>query len=168
MFKHVELPTNALKEVHPGTQCEDLYFRFLEIEKSYVFDEIIVNVGTNHLRDSSWYDDDIVYEIRNLLEFLVNRTPPKTTVTFAQMLPKRGRHNKFSYIERINYIHNELDSLLEPMGIDIINYSDLGNIIGINIFDIICWDGTHLNRYGVKMVSWYLNQHLGWTSCSYS
>ena len=168
-MKHVDVHGKTLKEVIPGARCDELFWRFLELNEKYIFEEVIVSVGTNYLRHSDFYDIEIAQEIVNLMTAIKAQAPSSTKFTYAQILPKRGRFNKLCYMDRINFINGQIDLLLESHEIDFINYTDLGNIINVterNVFDIISRDGTHLNRYGVKMVSWYLNEHLGWT-CSY-
>ena len=168
MMRHVAIDgPSVMKEVIPGAQCDQLFLKFLELEEKYVFRDIVVCVGTNYLSDTSWYTEEIAYEICNFLTALNNRTPTSTKVTFAQILPKRGKYNAKHYLGKINEINGTVDEMLQQEEIGFLDYNSYGDIIPINCFDIICRDGTHLNRYGVQMVGWYINYHLKITNRQY-
>ena len=167
MMRHVDIVGNVVKEILPGAQCDQLFHKFLELEAKYVFKDIIVSVGTNYVTDTSWYACEIPQEIANFLTAINERTPETTKVTFCQILPKRGKFNKRHHMDKINYLNESIDDLLSPFDINFINYEDYGDIIPIDCFSIICRDGTHLNRYGVQLVGWYINQHLKITNRQY-
>jgi len=162
MMRHVDVMEDTMKVFLPGAQCEEIYWRFMELNEDYVFSEIIVSVGTNMIKDSSWYMEEVAIEIQNLLTAMNNLTPEFTRVTYAQVLPIRGgERDKYGYIERINYLNSELDDFTRQANMGFINYQEHGTIFSDKyIFNIICQDGTHLNRHGIKLVSWYIKRHL--------
>ena len=167
MMKHVDMP-NTMKEVIPGAGCDELFWRFLELNEKYTFSDIFICVGTNYLSDRFWTNDEIAHEIKNFLVALNAITPSTTRLTYLQILPKRGRYIKNIYLPRINYINRFIDDWFLDSEVDFVNFHDLGNIFNsLNVFNIICWDGTHLNYYGAKMVGEYIIKQLQY-DCMYS
>ena len=100
MMKHVSVYPDTVKEILPGACCDELFHRFLELNKKNAYQNIVFSVGTNYLQERYWSNDDIAYEIGQFLVGLNNLTPETTTITFAQILPKCGWLRERNYISQ--------------------------------------------------------------------
>jgi hypothetical protein len=134
MMRHVSVYPDTVKEILPGACCDELFHCFRELNETNTYQNIVVSVGTNYLQERYWSNDDIACEIGQFLVGLNNLTPETTTITFAQILPKRGRLIKKLYLSRINHINHELDAFTNTVdGIDFINYHDHGPMLIANV-----------------------------------
>ena len=130
----------------------------LDLNEDYVYDQIIVHVGTNYLKDNFKFDqENIAFEIANFLNAL-RAISPVSKITFSRILPKRSDEgdDEFEFMDAIDYINYRLLELAE--GIEHIYYDQL--VMYRYLFSIICGDGLHLNRFGVKLVSGIIQNHL--------
>lgn len=157
MFKYVDVPSSCDKIVISGATCDELFFKFLDLNKDYFYDQIIVHVGVNYLKyNYNQHKEDIAYEIANFLN-AIRDIAPSTKITFSRILPKRHDDGEeFAYMNAIDYINFKLHELAP--GIDHIFYDQL--VRDRYLFSIICRDGLHLNRFGVKLVTNVIQKYL--------
>lgn len=158
IFRHVDLLDGSMKVVIPGARCDELFFKLLELNKDYIFEEIIVHVGTNYVGDRSWSNVSLAYEIRNLLVAVRKFVPASTKLTFSPILPKRARgKNPYAYSNQVNEVNVKIAKLIDRLDIDVINYDVLFD--DQYIFYLTCPDGTHLNRYGVSEMGSFVRDY---------
>jgi hypothetical protein len=148
-----------MKVILPGARCDKLYWEFLELDKKFIFDEVLISVGTNYISDSQWTGEDVAYELRNFIIAIDNITPPSTHVTWMQILPKRGRFVRNAYLPKINLINMFVNNYFYHSSIGTLNYIKLSGD-EIDFGTIICPDGTHLNYRGVDLISEYIVDYL--------
>ena len=155
MFRFVTLLEGTKKVIIPGARCHDLFWELAELNRTHIFEEIIVHVGTNYLGD--WHDANIISEVCDFLISARKFLPASTKLTFSSILPRRHTDNRpFSHINSINFINGQIDYFTERHGIGIINYDCFHDGY---IFRLLGKDGVHLNRNGVSEVGEAIRCH---------
>ena len=145
-----------MKVIIPGARCDDLFLKLADLNRSYIFEEIIVHVGTNYL--GKWSDAAIIGVISEFLTSARKFLPDATNLTFSPIMPRRCVGNRpFAFVNSINIINGEIDYMIEKHGINIVNY-DCFHDDGY-LFRLLGKDGIHLNRTGVSAVSVELMCH---------
>ena len=163
MLKHVDngkVFPNTMKRCFPGALCPRLLSEIVTLNQKYVFDEVIVYVGTNYLQNirTQVNTEAISTEISDFLTATRDLLPSSTTITFSSILPKIS-DDLLPAIDRINAIIFNLYSELPYMDFvwyPVFQKSSKGSIVT----KLISWDGVHLNYRGVNEIEKRLREYL--------
>ena len=165
IIRYVNLGSDVMKVCLPGARADQLWSNLVELNQSYLFDRVVIHVGTNYLPrqfGKRWFDwrkgeRSKEYARDEMGKFLdaVASLMPESEVIYSSVLPTGNR----DFAPAIITFNRWMKEICYDLRIGFIEHRSfwLKYDAGIRV---ICDDWIHLNYRGVDVFTQSLKTYL--------